>query len=131
MCHIKISRQKYPLHRFLELFMPTVLNFSFWLASAAFWFFAYQSISPNAKEATVSLAQQILPNVFLWLGYFCLLVLVYIFFTWISGIRIARRKPNQKEIDDIKNEIAVLTKRLHDLETEVGKVEGEGTTKIE
>ncbi len=123
MCHLKIFRHKYPLSRFWELFRPTVLNFSFWLATAAFWFFAYQSLLPSAGEADVSLAQQILPDVFLWFGYFCLAVIVYLSITWIFGIRITKRKTNKEEIADIKNEIAKLTKILLDIEGKLGKSE--------
>lgn len=134
MCHLKVFRQKYPLSRFGELFVPTVLNFSFWLATAVFWFFAYQSLLPSAEEANMSLAQRILPDVFLWFGYFCLGVIVYLFITWLLGIRITKTKTNEENITDIKR----LTKELQDLEKKLGKVLGkvddkgdESTTKNE
>jgi len=73
----------------------------------------------------------VLSATFLGFGIMCLLTLAYLAITWRLGIRINRKKTSKEDIDDIKNGITILAKRLHDLETEVGKVDDEGTTKIE
>jgi len=115
---------RYELSRFGELFNPTLLNFCFWLATAAFWFFAYQSVSSRNEEADMSFAQSILPDVFLYFGYLCMACIAYLAITWMCGIRIHKKKTKETHIDIIKDkldihksEIKILKRRLKEAES--------------
>ena len=131
MDHIKILRQKYPLHRFWELFIPTVLNFGFWLASASFWFFSYQSVLPNRLETLIEWICGVLSATFLCFGIMCLAILAYLAITWILGIRITRKKSREEEIVSINDERCILIKRLKELEMRLRDIEGEIITSID
>ena len=48
---ISIVREKRNTSRFWGLFRPSTNNFQFWLASAAFSFFAYQTLYESRKAS--------------------------------------------------------------------------------
>ncbi len=100
------KKERYNLARFWELFNPTTNNFQFWLASAAFSFFAYTSLWEVGMNPQVVLAWG-----FQIFGWFCVAMLVYLFISWVVGFRIktpAERKAEKakKAKAKIKGEIS-------------------------
>jgi len=98
MC-IKFVREKHDLSRFWELFIPTTNSFSFWLASAAFAFFAFSSLLPN-KEANMSflhIAREITAYLFLGVGWLFVAILVYLFLSWFFHFALRRKTKEDNE----------------------------------
>jgi uncharacterized membrane protein YkvA (DUF1232 family) len=71
----------------------------------------------------MSLAQQILPEVFLWFGYFCMAAIVYLAITWILGIKTTRHKSKEEHITEIKSELTTLTRKAKELKKQLEEAE--------
>jgi len=120
MCQLKIIRQKFPKSRFGELFNPTLLNFSFWLATAAFWFFAHQSLLPSSKEAgMVMIFKEITAYIFLAFGWLCTGCIGYLFISWVFNFKIVRGKSNEERIANLAEKLTVFTKECRDIRREL------------
>jgi hypothetical protein len=96
------SHRKYNVYRFWELFTANTITFSFWLASSSFAFFGFQSLSSIKWEGAMDLAKNILAWVFLGFGIFCVLVIVWLGFSWLSGWQIIRYKRIRRDKNERK-----------------------------
>lgn len=120
MCHLKVFRQKYPKHRFWELFKPKVVTFGFQLATASFSFFAYQSLYKwNVEGVWGMIMHQILAYMFAILGIFCVITLFYLVGTWLFGLRIGRRQSTQEELKQIEERLNVLISEIEQLKHKI------------
>ena len=117
--NLNIFRQQYPKRRFGELFNPTVLNFGFWIATATFLFFWYDIFARRAEMSPIdnfgTTFLEIVSNIALGAGFICFLSVVYLFVTWMWGIRIKRHKTTEKELTDIDYSIEALESRVFNL----------------
>jgi len=92
MQNLQMLKGQFPKNRFWELFSPCTITFGFWLATASFCFFAYQSLLPPNMEGIMSWTAGVLSAAFFIFGIACMLVVFYLFITWVAGIRITRKK---------------------------------------
>ena len=109
---IPFCQDKHDKSRFLELLYPTTNNFNIWLATAAFSFFAYQSLHQSKEWACMiidKVVREILPMAFLVFGGMCMLVIFYVVITWLSGYRIHIKKTKEKHIVRIKAKLGKNT----------------------
>ncbi len=58
---------------------------------------------------------EIVSNIALGAGFICFLSVVYLFVTWMWGIRIKRHKTTEKELTDIDYSIEALESRVFNL----------------
>ena len=101
---LKIIRQKYDHSRFWELFIPNTFTFQFWLASAAFSFFVYQTLYQKGGEGVWNIMiNKILPWVFVIFAFCCMAIIFYLFISWAIGFVIKKVKYRQKQGGKRKN----------------------------
>jgi len=99
----KILKGQFPKKRFWELFSPCIITFGFWLATASFCFFAYQSLLPPNMEGIMNWTAGVLSTAFFIFGIACMIVILYLFITWILSIRITKNKTKTEE-NEVQNE---------------------------
>jgi len=120
---LNIFREAYPKRRFGELFNPTVLNFSVWLATASFCFFIYSSLSRQPNMSTIDsfgiVLEHITAYVFLGFGVLCVLLIGYLFVTWIIGIRVKASKSAKQVMGDTDSALETLQSKVTSIRDEL------------
>jgi len=112
---LEVQRNQFVQTRIWELFSPNTHSFGFWLATASFTFFAYQSIIPARLETVMEWTRGVTSAVFLFFGYFCIAVLIYLAITWILNIRITKKKTEAEKIVEMKRDLELITKKAEEL----------------
>ena len=122
MC-LKVFRQKYPKYRFWELFKPHVITFGFWLATASFSFFAYQSLYKESAEGVWGMIMhQILAYMFAIIGILGVLAMLYLFVTWLFGLGVGRRQSTQDELKQMEERLDILISEIEQLKHKINMV---------
>jgi hypothetical protein len=124
------ARRQYNRHRFWELFKPNTITFSFWLATASFSFFAYQSISLAVLEGIMGWVTIFSSYFFLGFGFLCVLAIVYLGVTWLLGFSIQKKRTKEEELarinlllEEVESRAKVLRKSITDIEEKIAKDE--------
>lgn len=118
-------RKKYDLLRFWELFTPHLSTFNFWLASAAFSFFASQSLMPIKSESIMSLMREVLAWGFLIFGYACVVILLWLVIAWLCGLGVLSRERGKSKQGYLIAKRNKLKCKLEQLNQQINEVENE------
>ena len=126
MC-IKIVQENRDRSRFWELFRPTTNNLQFWLASAAFYFFIAALLLPRL-EAGMSISvldswREVSSWVFFGLGWLCIVVIGYLFVTWITNKGLKRTKKSEPEqVQDLSQSLIGIETKVNELRSELSAI---------
>jgi hypothetical protein len=123
---IEMLKRQFPKSRFWELFSPNTITFGFWLATASFWFFLYQSLYDpiwGAGSMIDYFIHVIAPYIFFTFGVLCILAIIYLGITWLFGIRFINKKSERQLLEELKSNQININAEIERIEKRVREAE--------
>ena len=126
---LTILYNQFSRSRFWELFSPNTITFGFWLATASFSFFIYQSIMPYRLGTLMEWTKGILSAAFLVFGLICVGIILYLGITWILKIRITKKQTPQELLGILNSNKSVIEQQIREIENRIKEAENERNSK--